>query len=152
MNKIAVWFSEHFKQPLGLLGLLAIILIIIIYLIKARYVERPVSSTFIWQRSLKYIKRKIPMSVIMSLLLIIQILTVITASLAISRPLIKPLKTNETILILDASASMQTEDQDGKTRFDLGIDKILEYAESAGTNSKVSLILASALSIEQSIG
>ena len=137
------WFREHFKQPLGLLGLLAIILIIIIYLIKARYVERPVSSTFIWQRSLKYIKRKIPMSVIMSLLLIIQILTVITASLAISRPLIKPLKTNETILILDASASMQTEDQDGKTRFDLGIDKILEYAESAGTNSKVSLILAS---------
>lgn len=137
------WFREHFKQPLGLLGLLAIILIIIIYLIKARYVERPVSSTFIWQRSLKYIKRKIPMSVIMSLLLIIQILTVITASLAISRPLIKPLKTNETILILDASVSMQTEDQEGKTRFDLGIDEILEYAEKASTTSKVSLILAS---------
>ncbi len=137
------WFREHFKQPLGLLGLLAIILIIIIYLIKARYVERPVSSTFIWQRSLKYIKRKIPMSVIMSLLLIIQILTVITASLAISRPLIKPLKSNETILILDASVSMQTEDQDGKSRFDLGIDKVLEFAEDAGTNSRVSLILAS---------
>ena len=140
---IGDWLREHFKQPLGLLGLLAIILIIIIYLIKARYVERPVSSTFIWQRSLKYIKRKIPMSVIMSLLLIIQILTVITASLAISRPLIKPLKSNETILILDASVSMQTEDQDGKSRFDLGIDKILEFAETAGTNSKVSLILAS---------
>ena len=136
------WLNEHFKQPLGLLGLLAIILIIIIYLIKARYVERPVSSTFIWQRSLKYIKRKIPMSVIMSLLLIIQILTVITASLAISRPLIKPLKSNETILILDASVSMQTEDTEGKTRFDLGIEKVLEFAKEAGTNSKVSLILA----------
>ena len=32
------------------------------------------------------------------------------------------LQTNETILILDASVSMQTEDQEGKTRFDLGID------------------------------
>lgn len=130
-----------FLQPLGLLGLIAVPIIIIIYLIKSRYVQRPVSSTFIWKRSLKYIKRKIPMSVILSLLLIIQILTVITASLAIARPTI-PLTSEETILILDASASMKTTDGGEETRFDRAVNKVYEYAESASTTNVMSLIIA----------
>ena len=121
-------------QPLGLLGLIGVPIIIIIYLIKSKYVQKPVSSTFIWKRSLKYIKRKVPMSIIISLLLILQLLTVIAASLAISRPTIKPLKSNETIIILDASASMQTTNGT-TTRFEVAKDKIFEDIEKIGSSS-----------------
>lgn len=137
------WLEQFFVQPLGLLGLLAIPIIIIIYLIKARYVQRPVSSTFIWKRSLKYVKRKIPMSLIVSLLLIIQILTIITASLAIARMKVKPIKSEEVILIVDASASMKSKDASGKTRFDLAIDEISGFAEGANSSNQVSVILVS---------
>ena len=129
-------------QPLGLLGLIGVPIIIIIYLIKSKYVQKPVSSTFIWKRSLKYIKRKVPMSIIISLLLILQILTVIAASLAISRPTIKPLKSNETIIILDASASMNTSNGT-TTRFEEAKKQIFADIEKIGSSSsKVSLIVA----------
>ena len=47
-----------FLQPLGLLGPIGVPIIIIIYIIKSRYVQKPVASTFIWKRSLKYMKRR----------------------------------------------------------------------------------------------
>ncbi|MBO5357315.1 MAG: VWA domain-containing protein [Clostridia bacterium] len=130
-----------FLQPLGLLGLIGVPIIIIIYIIKSRFVQKPVASTFIWKRSLKYVKRKIPLSIILSLLLILQILTVVAASLAIARPTIKPFKSNEEILILDASASMQSSFE-GKTRFEAAKEKILEEAEGIGSNNRISVILA----------
>lgn len=130
-----------FLQPLGLLGLIGVPIIIIIYIIKSRYVQKPVASTFIWKRSLKYVKRKIPLSVILSLLLILQILTVVAASLAISRPTVKPLKSNETIYILDASASMQNT-MNGQSRFEIAKEYILNEAENIGNNSRVSVIFA----------
>lgn len=130
-------------QPLGLLGLIGVPIIIIIYIIKSRYVKKPVASTFIWKRSLKYVKRKIPLSLILSLLLILQILTVVAASLAISRPTVKPFKSNEQIIILDASASMQTV-LEGKTRFEVAKETILSEADGVGSNSGISVILAGA--------
>ncbi len=130
-----------FLQPLGLLGLIAVPIIIIIYIIKSRYVQKPVASTFIWKRSLKYVKRKIPLSIILSLLLILQILTVVASSLSIARPTVKPLKSNETIYILDASASMQTL-HEGKTRFDVAKEYIVNEASGIGSNSRVSVIYA----------
>ncbi len=133
--------DELFIEPWGLLGLISVPIIIIIYLIKSKYVQKPVASTFIWKRSLQYVKRKIPMSIILSLLLILQILTAITASLAIARPLVKPLKSNEMILVLDASASMQSV-HEGVSRFDLAKEEILELASGAGANSQVTVIYA----------
>lgn len=130
-----------FLQPLGLLGLIGVPIIIIIYIIKSRFVQKPVASTFIWKRSLKYVKRKIPLSVILSLLLILQILTVVAASLAIARPTVKPFKSNEQILILDASASMQSSFE-GKTRFEAAKEAILKEAEGIGSNNRISVILA----------
>lgn len=130
-----------FLQPLGLLGLLAIPIIILIYVVKSKYVQKPVSSTFIWKRSLRYVKRKIPLNFIVSLLLILQILTVTVASLAISRPTIVPFSSNETIIIIDSSASMLTTDGE-KTRFDLAKEKAIEMADKAGDNSRISIISA----------
>lgn len=135
------FINNHFLQPLGLLGLLTVPIIILIYIIKSRFVQKPVASTFIWKRSLKYVKRKIPLTIILSLLLILQILTAITASLAIARPTLKPLKSNEEIYILDASASMQTT-HEGQTRFELAKEMIIDKSKGIGSNNRISVILA----------
>ena len=130
-----------FIYPLGFLGLLAIPIIVIIYLLRSKYKTKNVSSTFIWKRSLKYVKRKIPLNFIMSLILILQILTVVAATFAITRPTIKPLETEEKIIIVDASASMLTE-QGGTSRFDNAIELVKKEAENISANHQITLILA----------
>ena len=130
-----------FIYPLGLLGLLAIPIIIIIYLLRSKYKSKNVSSTFIWKRSLKYVKRKIPLNFIMSLLLILQILTVVAASFAIARPTVKPLKSEEKVVIIDASASMLAE-KGGVTRFEYAIQQVKEATQNAGSNNQYTILLA----------
>ena len=132
----------RFNNLWGLLGLLAIPILIIIYFLKQKYVEKPVSSTFIWKRSLRYVKTKIPINVIISLLLILQILVVIAASFALSDPVIKAFSSKETIIIIDSSASMNAMTNEGKTRFELAVDQAKEDAEKAGENSKITVITA----------
>ena len=131
--------SEFFIYPLGLLGLTAIPIVILIYLLRSRYKSKNVSSTFIWKRA--RVRRRIPLNFIMSLLLILQILIVVAASFAIARPTIEPLKTEDEIIILDASASMLATD-DGETRFDAAKKKIEEAADEIGENHRMTLILA----------
>lgn len=130
-----------FLQPLGLLGLIGIPIIIIINLVKSRYTQKPVSSTFIWKRSLRYVKRKVPLSFMVSLLLVLQILTVATASFAVARPTIVPWSSGEKIIILDSSASMLTSDGE-KTRFELAKEKAIAEADKAGDNSRITIITA----------
>ena len=131
-----------FIQALGFLGLLAIPIIILIYILKSKYVSKPVSSTFIWKRSLKYVKNRLPINFVFSLLLVLQILAVILATLALTRPTIIPFTTKDTIIILDSSASMLTKNEDGKTRFELAIEEIEKESNSAGDNNKFTLITA----------
>ncbi|MBR2296357.1 MAG: BatA domain-containing protein, partial [Clostridia bacterium] len=97
-----------FIQALGFLGLLAIPIIILIYILKSKYVSKPVSSTFIWKRSLKYVKNRLPINFVFSLLLVLQILAVILATFTLTMPTIIPFTTKDTIIILDSSASMLT--------------------------------------------
>ena len=65
--------------PIGFLGLLGLVALLIIYLIKPNYQQKFISSTFIWKLSLKYKKKKIPLSKLRNILIIIcQILIVTT--------------------------------------------------------------------------
>ena len=132
----------NFEQPWGWLGLLAIPVIIVIYIIKSKYVPKTVSSTFIWKRSLKYVKRKIPLKFIMSFLLVMQILVALAATVAIAKPSVKPLESSEKIIIVDASASMQTTDG-GKSRYDVAMELLEKEAEGVGSNKGMTIILAS---------
>lgn len=133
-------------QGLGLLGLLGIPIIILIYLLKSKYTQKPVSSTYIWQRSLKYVKTRLPLNFTVSLLLVLQILMVVLASFALARPTIPSFLAKDTIIVLDSSASMKTMTDEGKTRYELAVDAILKEAESAGETNKITLIIAGATS------
>ena len=44
-------------NPLGLLALLAIPVLVLIYVIKNKYTEQTIASTYLWQLSEKFLKR-----------------------------------------------------------------------------------------------
>ena len=101
--------------PLGLLGLIALIALLLIYILKPKYQDKKVSGTYVWKLSLRYQKRKVPISWLKSsLLLIVQILIIILIAFMMSQPyVVLASKTGEKIIVLSASASMMAE-RDGK--------------------------------------
>ena len=75
--------------PLGLIGLIGVPLLILIYILKSKYKETTVASTFLWELSDKFMKKKQPFSTLKGLLsLILQILCVIFVSLSLSHPIL----------------------------------------------------------------
>ena len=107
-----------FLCPLGLLGLIGIPILIVIYIIKNKYTEHTVASTYLWTLSERFLKRRNPVSPVAGIIsLVLQILAVTVISLAIAHPTVAFHGANEYCFILDASASMNME-AEGGTRFD----------------------------------
>ncbi len=133
-----------FLYPIGLLGLIGIPILIIIYIIKTKYTEQTVASTYLWTLSEKFLKRRNPFSWVSGMLsLILQILAITLVSFAIAHPMITmPGAAYEYCFVLDASGSMNTS-QNGTTRFELAKSQIAETIEEAAPGSKYTLVLAS---------
>ena len=131
---------------LGFLGLIGIVALIIIYIIKPNYQKKMVSSTFVWQLSLKYRKKRLPVSRLNNILIFIcQVLILTICGLLLARPVIEQEKAgdeNEKIIIIDASASMRVTDG-SDTRFARAVNQARTLAEDTATNGGVvSIILA----------
>ena len=130
-----------FLYPLGLLGLIGIPILIIIYIIKSKYTEQTVSSTYLWTLSEKFLKRKKPISKLTGIIsLILQILTVVFVSFSIAHPIVVlPDIASEYCFILDATGSMNIE-KDGKTRFEKGKEEISALIKQSADGSTYSLV------------
>lgn len=146
-----------FLYPLGLLGLIGIPILILVYIIKSKYTEQTVASTYLWTLSEKFLKRKrrpSPLAGIISLIL--QILAVTLISLAVARPtVIIPDSAKEYCFILDGSGSMRMEagllseenKADGEapaavTRFDAAKEAIRARVADAMDGSIFTLVYA----------
>lgn len=132
--------------PLGFLGFIGIIVLIIIYIIKPNYQNKIISSTFVWKLSLRYRKKKIPLSKLRNILLLICQLLIITAITGIlAQPFIKGDDEDdysEKVVIIDASASMLTE-TGGETRFERAVEMVQELSEDVvKNNARLTVILA----------
>ena len=134
-----------FLYPLGLLGLIGIPILIIVYIIKSKYTEQTVASTYLWTLSERFLKRKrrpSPLAGIISLIL--QILAVTLISLLIAHPIITvPNSANEYCFIFDGSGSMHmaVSDSDQETtRFEAGKQFIREKINDAIDGSIFTLI------------
>lgn len=132
-----------FLYPLGLLGLIGIPILIIIYIIKTKYTEQTVTSTYLWILSERFLKRRNPFSRITGLIsLILQILAITLVSFAIAHPMFTMSgAAYEYCFVLDASGSMNTL-QSGTSRFDLAKDEIAAVIEEAADGSKYTLVVA----------
>jgi hypothetical protein len=136
----------RFLHPIGLLGLIGVPILVLIYILRSKYNEQTIASTYLWTLSEKFFKRRNPLSGLTGIIsLILQILTVIFVSLAIARPVfVVPESANEYCFILDCSGSMQMTDNGDKTRFELAKEKITSVINEAGGGSSYTLVTANA--------
>jgi len=136
--------------PLGLLGLLALLVLILIYVLKPNYQQKYISSTHVWKLSLKYRKKRIPISKIANLLIILcQIMIIVIGAYALTRPFVAdalPPPTNEAIFIIDSSANMLAHHDEGDvrtTRFSRAIEEARERGHAVLENDEyLTIILA----------
>ena len=142
----------NFLYPLGLLGLIGIPILILVYIIKSKYTEQTVASTYLWTLSERFLKRKrrpSPLAGIISLIL--QILAVTLISLAVAHPIVTiPDSAKEYCFILDGSGSMRmeagisTDDENtaSVTRFEAAKAAIRQQVADAMDGSLFTLIYA----------
>lgn len=133
--------------PLGFLGLLGLVALIIIYIIKPNFQNKIISSTYVWKKSLKFKKKKIPISNLRNILLFLcQVLAITAASLILAQPFLVDEEGNngeDSVIIIDASASMLAESA-GYSRFERTIDQVSKYVDELFEDEKrVSVIVAS---------
>lgn len=132
-----------FAYPLGLLALAAIPVIILIYIIKSKYTEQTIASTYLWTLSEKFLKKRKPISKLTGIItLILQLLAVVIVALLIAQPVftIKG-SARDVYFILDGSASMNIAEGD-TTRFAVAKSNIENIIDEAPNGSRFTLILA----------
>lgn len=132
--------------PLGLLGLLGIVALIIIYIIKPNYLVKHISSTYVWQLSLKYKRKRLPTSMWRNILIFLcQLFALALCAGVLSMPVIAhEQETDETdvIAIIESSASMYT-GVPGDTRWTRAIDQVQDLAEQVTDDGGfISVIIA----------
>ena len=133
-----------FVYPLAFLALLAIPVLILIYIIKNRYTEKVIASTYIWNLSEKFLKRRTPKKIAGIISLILQILTVIFIAFAIAQPVIvTPNSARSYCFVLDASGSMNFQ-QGGTTRFELAKNHVADIIDGSQNGSDYTLIYSGA--------
>lgn len=132
----------NFLYPNGLYGLIGIPILLIVYVIKSKYTEQTVASTYLWTLSNRFLKRRRRFSRLSGLIaLLLQLLAVTAISFAIARPVVTlPGAAEDYYFILDGSGSMSHNGGDG-TRFDKAKDRISETITSAAKGSTYSLLL-----------
>lgn len=131
-----------FLYPLGLLGLIGIPILIIIYIIKNKYTEQTVASTYLWTLSERFLKRRNPINKIAGIIsLILQILAVLFLSFGIAHPVFTVYgMANRYCFILDCSGSMRTEYNSEESRFDEAKNRIATIVNEAVDGSVYTLI------------
>ncbi len=134
----------RFLNPAGLWLLLGIPILILIHLIRAHHEDRSVSSTFIWKLSSRFMKNRLPMQRLQRVLLfILQLVIFLCIALMVSRPALVTGKSCEYIAVIDASASMNTRDEEGVSRFRRAAEEAFALSEHIQQGHRVSVILAS---------
>jgi len=137
----------NFYHPWGLLGLIGVPILIIIYIIKNKYTEQVVSSTYLWTLSEKFLKKRLPVSRLVGIIsLILQIIAVILISLAVAHPvLVIRNSAHDYCFVLDGSGSMNIT-EDGTTRHDLAKAEIKAVIDDSMNGSSYTLIFVGATS------
>lgn len=135
-----------FLLPLGLLALLSIVLLIVIYILKPPYQNKMVTSSYLWNESLKFRKKRLPVSKFKQFMtLICQVLVLALAACIIANPMLQ-LSTDgvseSQIIIIDGSANMLANNGED-TRFERAVESARDIATSAINNLEtVTIIMA----------
>jgi len=135
-----------FLAPAALLFALTIPVVIVFYLLKRKRVVKLVSSTLLWQKFLAETQASAPFQKLRrNWLLFLQILLLLLAVLALSRPYFatRAKSSQLRVLILDASASMQATDE-SPSRFEAARKQALDWVASLRDEDKMVVLQAAA--------
>src|SRR5580658_4322943 len=129
----------NFLAPFAFLFALTIPVVVVFYLLKRKRVVRLVSSTLLWQKFLAETQASAPFQKLRrNWLLLLQILLLLLAVLALARPYFTTGARNSAlrVLILDASASMQSTDET-PSRFEKARREALAWVEGLRPGDKM---------------
>ena len=116
--------------------------IVVLYLLRRRFLQRQVSSVFLWRRSVRDYAANRPFQRLMkNLLLPLQVLAALALALALMRPVLPGGTAGNTVLILDVSGSMQAESA-GRTRLDEAKEQALRVIREKPAEEKFTVIAA----------
>jgi hypothetical protein len=133
-----------FLAPTAFFFALAIPVVVVFYLLKRKRVLRLVSSTLLWQKFLAETQASAPFQRLRhNWLLLLQVLLLILAVLALARPYLsgKMVGGRLLVVILDASASMQSTDET-PSRFEKARKQILGMIDGMHDNDRMVLLQA----------
>lgn len=162
---MAITWPTFLAPQWAWLGLLAVP-IILLYILRQKRPDTPVSSTLLWSKALSDMRASTPWQKLRrNLLLFLQLLLLAAIVLTLMRPVIraKATQTLASVVVIDATASMQTQDgeapAEGKppvTRFDKALeetrklinamrpgDRMLIVVDGGGLNQSDSSFLTS---------
>jgi hypothetical protein len=128
--------------PAALIFALIIPIILLFYFMRPKRQERVVGSTLLWQQALQDLQASRPWQRLrITALLLLQLLAAIVIVLVLTRPAIfsnSPIS-GETVIVLQASASMQATDV-SPSRFEQARHMIADFIDTLGPNDHLSLV------------
>jgi Ca-activated chloride channel family protein len=134
----------NFLAPGAFWFLAALPVVIVFYLLKRKRVVRVISSTLLWQRFLSETQASAPFQKLRhNWLLILQLLLLLFVILALSRPYFSGRSASRSlrVLVLDASASMQSTDE-APSRFAKAKAEALKWVDALRDNDQMIVLLA----------
>ncbi|MGE5590465.1 MAG: vWA domain-containing protein, partial [Bacillota bacterium] len=119
--------------------------ILVLYLLKRRYQDQTVSSTYLWRQALRDLEASSPWQKLRRhLLLYLQLAAAALLVLAAVRPaLLTRAPSGDVIVVLDASASMQATDV-APSRFEVARSRARALIEGLGRGDRLTLVTAAA--------
>jgi Ca-activated chloride channel family protein len=118
-------------------------IIIFFYLLKLKRKRRVVPSVFLWQRAMEEIEANAPFKKLRrSLLLLLQLIALAALVFALARPLVttRALASGNTVIIIDATASMNARDENGRTRLARAKELARDMIAGLGGNDRAAII------------
>lgn len=137
----------RFVSASALWWLLVGAIIILFYLLKLKRNRRVVPSVLLWQRALEEIEANAPFKKLRrNLLLLLQLLALAAIVFALARPLVtmRALASGNTIIIIDATASMSARDEEGSSRLDRAKQLAREMIAGLSRGDRAAVIESSA--------
>jgi len=128
-----------------LFGLLAIPLMVL-YMLRMRRRETSFSSLYLWRQALRDMQANTPWQKLRrNLLLVLQLLALLALTLALARPALRTpsLSGQNSVALLDASASMQAVDV-SPTRFQAAVQRLHALIDTLPDGARLTIILAGA--------
>src|SRR5688500_147203 len=136
----------NFLAPVAFWFAATLPIVVLFYLLKRKRVVRLVSSTLLWQKFLAETQASAPFQRLRhNWLLVLQLLLLCLAVFALARPYFasNPRISQMRVLVLDASASMQSTDE-SPSRFEKAREEALKWVDSLRDRDQMLVLVAGA--------